>query len=93
MMSKRKERDNAACHKCGIPETTIHTVQCQHTTSKATYATVRKPLKSWLTKTTSLAIMKAVLCHLDAYQENRSVVDIGEFDHEIRIAALYLSMC
>ena len=89
MMSKRKERDNAACHKCGIPETTIHTVQCQHATSKATYAIVRKPLKSWLTKTTSLAIMKAVLCHLDAYQESRSVVDIGEFNHEIRIAALY----
>ena len=89
MMSRRKERDHAACHKCGIPETTIHTVQCQHATSKATYASLRKPLKTWLTKTTSLAIMKAVLCHIDAYQENRSVVGIGEFDQDTRAPALY----
>ena len=88
-MARRKERDKAACHKCGEPETTIHTVQCQHTTSKSSYAALRKPLKTWLTKTTSLALMKAVLCHMDAYQQKRQVVETSEFPNNIQIAAAY----
>ena len=57
MMSKRQERDNTVCHKWGIPETTIHTIQCQHQATKDTYTSLRKPIKtSWLTKTTSLAM-------------------------------------
>ena len=89
MMHRRKERDTSACHKCGEKETTIHVVQCQHADNKATYATSRKILKTWLTKTTSLAIVKAVLCHMDAYQEGKQVVDVGEFDSTLRIAAMY----
>ena len=88
-MAKRKERDSAACHKCGEPETTIHTVQCQHKTSVENYAKLRKPLKAWLSKTSSLAIMKAVLCHMDAYQTKKSIVGMDEFPSDIRIAAVF----
>ena len=89
MMARRKERDKAACHKCGEPETTIHTVRCQHKTSTDNYAALRKPMKQWLKKTTSLAIMKAVLCHLDAYQQCRQVVETSEFPTSLKIAAVY----
>ena len=86
MMAKCKERDKAVCYKCGEPETTIPTVQCQQATSKVSYNSLRKPLKNWLTKMTSLAMMKAVLCHMGAYhQQKHQVVEMNE----LCLAAVY----
>lgn len=89
MLTKRKERDRAACHKCGAPETTIHTVQCQHETTVANYIVAKRPLQQWLKKTTSLIIMQAVMEMLDAYQSDRRARP-KECDNEhVNIATLY----
>ena len=72
MMHKWKQRDTPICHKCEENETTLHVVQCQSASNLTTYTGLRKGLKIWLKKTTSLAIMTAVLLHLDAYQKKEN---------------------
>ena len=89
MLTKRKERDSAACHKCGVPETTIHTVQCQHETTIANYTAAKRPLQQWLKKTTSLIIMRAVMDMLDAYQADRRARPTECNNEHVNIATLY----
>ena len=76
-------------NKCQEKETTIHVVQCQDEKSLATYRESRTTLKKWLQKTTSLAIMKAVLLHMDAYQSKSNVEHTNELPDKIRLAAIY----
>lgn len=89
MMHKWKQRDTKTCHRCDKMETTIHVTQCQHPTNIKAYQKARRAMKKWMEKTTSMAIMTAVLLHMDAYQQDREIVGINELPHELRLAATY----
>ena len=88
-MYKWKQRDTQQCHRCNEKETTIHVTQCQHEDNKKAYQKARRTMKIWMEKTTSMAIMTAVLLHLDAYQQNRGIIGIDELPRELRLAAAY----
>ena len=89
MMNKWKQRDTLSCHRCGEEETTRHVLQCQAPDSITQYRNLREDLDSWLKKTTSYAIAKAVLTHLDDYQKKKQVTDMSELHPSTHLAAVY----
>ena len=89
MMNKWKQRDTLSCHRCGEEETTLHTVRCQADECTKQYKHLREDLDKWLKKTTSFAIMKAVLKHMDDYQANKQVTDMSGLHQSTHTAAVY----
>ena len=67
----------------------MHPVWCQAQESVEKYTSLRKDLQSWLKKTMSLAIMQAILIHMDSYQQSKQVTDVSDIHSDLRVASMY----